>query len=208
MAALANAERGTIYLGIDDNGTTPGLSSDDVKRLNQLIGNTASQAVRSALTVQAKNIALPDGRVGDRVAGPEGPRQAVLRQNGVAWIKAGADKRRINSKEELRRLAPTIEQAPRTMRSLETSPRRVRVCPLPDRGRDHAPPRTADKPNMGLTSWSSGRVLKRDVATAKNYLDEAEVDTLNRITVMFLEQAEFRAQRRKDISGARQVPRG
>ena len=57
----------------------------------------------------------------------------------------------------------------------------------------------ADKPNMGLTSWSGGRVLKRDVGTAKNYLDETEVDTLNRITVMFLDQAEFRAQRRKDI---------
>jgi hypothetical protein len=60
----------------------------------------------------------------------------------------------------------------------------------------------ADKPNMGLTSWSSGRVLKRDVGTAKNYLDEKEIDTLNRITVMFLDQAEFRAQRRKDIKMA------
>ena len=54
-------------------------------------------------------------------------------------------------------------------------------------------------PNMGLTSWKGGRVLKRDVATAKNYLTSQEIDTLNRITVMFLDQAEFRAQRRKDI---------
>jgi hypothetical protein len=45
-------------------------------------------------------------------------------------------------------------------------------------------------------------VLKRDVGTAKNYLDDSEVDTLNRITVMFLDQAEFRAQRRKDIKMA------
>lgn len=60
----------------------------------------------------------------------------------------------------------------------------------------------AEKPNMGLTSWSGGRVLKRDVGTAKNYLDEKEIDTLNRITVMFLDQAEFRAQRRKDIKMA------
>jgi len=57
----------------------------------------------------------------------------------------------------------------------------------------------AGKPNMGLTVWSSGRVLKRDVATAKNYLDAKEIDTLNRIVVMFLDQAEFRAQRRQDI---------
>ena len=53
--------------------------------------------------------------------------------------------------------------------------------------------------NMGLTSWKGGRVLKSDVGTAKNYLDAKEIDTLNRITVMFLDQAEFRAQRRQDI---------
>jgi len=58
----------------------------------------------------------------------------------------------------------------------------------------------AGKANMGLTSWKGGRVLKRDVSTAKNYLDTREIDTLNRITVMFLDQAEFRAQRRQDIS--------
>lgn len=58
---------------------------------------------------------------------------------------------------------------------------------------------TLGKANMGLTSWRGGRVLKRDVATAKNYLDAREIDTLNRITAMFLDQAEFRAQRRQDI---------
>lgn len=42
-------------------------------------------------------------------------------------------------------------------------------------------------------------MLKRDVGTAKNYLDDQEIDTLNRIVVMFLDQAEFRAQRRRDI---------
>lgn len=60
----------------------------------------------------------------------------------------------------------------------------------------------AEKPNMRLTSWSSGRVLKRDVSTAKNYLDAHEIDTLNRIVVMFLDRAEFRAQRRRDIKMA------
>jgi hypothetical protein len=57
----------------------------------------------------------------------------------------------------------------------------------------------AARANMGLTAWAGGRVLKRDVATAKNYLDEREIDTLNRIVVMFLDQAEFRARRRQDI---------
>jgi len=57
----------------------------------------------------------------------------------------------------------------------------------------------AAKPNMGLTAWTGSRVLKRDVTTAKNYLTKPEIDTLNRIVVMFLDQAEFRAQRHQDI---------
>jgi hypothetical protein len=57
----------------------------------------------------------------------------------------------------------------------------------------------AEKPNMGLTNWKGSRVLKTDVGTAKNYLEKDEIDTLNRITVMFLDQAEFRAQRRQTI---------
>lgn len=57
----------------------------------------------------------------------------------------------------------------------------------------------AAEPNMGLTSWKGSQVLKSDVGIAKNYLSEIEIDTLNRITVMFLDQAEFRAQRRQNI---------
>lgn len=57
----------------------------------------------------------------------------------------------------------------------------------------------SNQANMGLTAWKGSRVLKRDVSIAKNYLNAKEIDTLNRITVMFLDQAEFRAQRRQDI---------
>ncbi|MBB4268118.1 virulence RhuM family protein [Roseospira visakhapatnamensis] len=51
-------------------------------------------------------------------------------------------------------------------------------------------------PNMGLTSWKGKVVRKADVATSKNYLAEHEVGDLNRLVTMFLEFAEFRAQRR------------
>jgi len=57
----------------------------------------------------------------------------------------------------------------------------------------------AAKPNMGINTWKGSRVLKQDIGTAKNYLDAGEIDILNRITVMFLDQAEFRAMRRQDI---------
>ena len=57
-----------------------------------------------------------------------------------------------------------------------------------------------DLPNMALTTWSGSRVRKHDVIVAKNYLNEDEVDTLNRLVVIFLEQAELRAKQRQDIT--------
>lgn len=57
-----------------------------------------------------------------------------------------------------------------------------------------------DEPNMALMTWSGSRVRKHDVVVAKNYLSEDEVDTLNRLVVIFLEQAELRVKERKDLS--------
>jgi hypothetical protein len=51
-------------------------------------------------------------------------------------------------------------------------------------------------PSMGLTTWSGDRVRKGDVVIAKNYLTEPEIAGLNRLTTMFLDFAEDRAERR------------
>ncbi len=110
MVAFANAEGGTIFLGVADDGATPGLSADDVTRLNQLIANTASHAVRSPLTVQTKNVALAKGRVVIVLTVPKGLDKPYFDKNGVIWLKAGADKRRVNSKEELRRFFQITDQ--------------------------------------------------------------------------------------------------
>lgn len=58
----------------------------------------------------------------------------------------------------------------------------------------------ADKKNMGLTSWKGNIVRKGDVIIAKNYLDEDEIDTLNRLVTVFLETAELRVKERKDLT--------
>lgn len=57
-----------------------------------------------------------------------------------------------------------------------------------------------DAPNMALTAWSGSRVRKQDVIVAKNYLTADEVDTLNRLVVIFLEQAELRVKERKQLT--------
>jgi hypothetical protein len=57
----------------------------------------------------------------------------------------------------------------------------------------------ADEPNMGLKVWKGEIVRKTDVTVAKNYLDENEINELNRIVVMWLDFAEDQARRRKQI---------
>ena len=49
--------------------------------------------------------------------------------------------------------------------------------------------------HFGLLSWKGAQVRKQDIVVAKNYLTEDEVDTLNRLVVIFLETAELRAKR-------------
>ena len=58
----------------------------------------------------------------------------------------------------------------------------------------------ANKPNMGLTSWQGSIVRRSDIAIARNYLSENEIDTLNRIVTLFIEDAELRVKGRKDLS--------
>ncbi len=54
--------------------------------------------------------------------------------------------------------------------------------------------------NMGLTSWSGTVVRKRDVTTAKNYLQTAEISELDRIVTMYLDYAEDQAKRRQTMT--------
>jgi hypothetical protein len=56
------------------------------------------------------------------------------------------------------------------------------------------------KPNMGLITWKGSVVRKEDVIVAKNYLSSDELDTLNRITTIFLETAELRVKRHMDLT--------
>ena len=55
----------------------------------------------------------------------------------------------------------------------------------------------AEQPTMGLTTWKDapdGKILKRDVMVAKNYLNEKELRQLNRLVTMFIDHAELMAE--------------
>lgn len=56
---------------------------------------------------------------------------------------------------------------------------------------------TLDHPTMGLTTWKDapkGKILKRDISVAKNYLNEKEISRLNRLVTMFIDYAELMAE--------------
>lgn len=56
----------------------------------------------------------------------------------------------------------------------------------------------ATKIYMGLTNWKQapdGKILKSDVTVAKNYLNKAHIDELNRIVSAYLDLAENQAKR-------------
>ena len=62
-----------------------------------------------------------------------------------------------------------------------------------------------DHPTMGLTTWKAGpdgKILKRDVVIAKNYLNEKELSRLNRIVTMFIDYAELMAEDEAPMSMA------
>ncbi len=55
----------------------------------------------------------------------------------------------------------------------------------------------SEKPAMGLTTWKDapdGKILKRDIGIAKNYLNEKELSKLNRLVTMFIDYAELMAE--------------
>ena len=57
-----------------------------------------------------------------------------------------------------------------------------------------------NQPNMGLTTWKGSIVRKGDVIIAKNYLQDNEIDSLNRLVDIFLTSAEERVKGRRDLT--------
>jgi ATP-dependent DNA helicase RecG len=109
MVAFSNSRGGCIFIGVSNKGELIGLSSKEVDRINQLISNSASQHVKSPISVHTENIALDANHVVIVLTISEGIDKPYFDNQGVIWFKSGADKRRIHSKEELRRLFQEVD---------------------------------------------------------------------------------------------------
>lgn len=104
MAAFANSQGGTIYIGVNNDGTPAGLNPADVDDLNKLISNVATNNIKSPISVDTENVPLPNGKLVVLVKVPEGKSKPYLVKDGAIWIKKGSDKRKITSREEILRL--------------------------------------------------------------------------------------------------------
>ena len=103
MVAFSNSDGGIILIGISDLGSTIGLSDVDIRRLNQLISNAATNNVRNPIVVKTEIINIHGQNI-IVVYIEKGLDKPYMDNEGVVWVKNGSDKRRVTSKEELRRM--------------------------------------------------------------------------------------------------------
>lgn len=104
MVALSNTKGGLILIGIDDKtGNISGLTFNDIQRINNLLSTAAQDHVKSPIIIGTETVNVDNKRL-VIVSVPEGSDKPHTDKDGVVWIKNGADKRKVTSKEELSRL--------------------------------------------------------------------------------------------------------
>jgi ATP-dependent DNA helicase RecG len=108
LAAFSNSKGGRILIGVSDQGTVTGVSAADVRRLNELLSNTATNNVRPSINPETENVSTNDGLV-MVVTVRKGISKPYSDNNGVYWVKCGADKRRVTSREELQRMLQSAD---------------------------------------------------------------------------------------------------
>ena len=108
LVAFSNSKGGRIIVGVNDQGTVIGLSTDDIRRINQLVSNTATNCVRPSVNPTTENASV-GGLLVMVITVQEGISKPYADNNGVFWVKSGADKRRVTSREEVQRMLQSAD---------------------------------------------------------------------------------------------------
>ena len=102
LVAFSNSLGGKLILGVTDDGIVSGLSSDDIRRLNQMISNVASQNVKPPIYPRTEVVEYQDKKV-MVVMILYGTNKPYCTNDGKFVTKVGTDKRIISS-DEMQRL--------------------------------------------------------------------------------------------------------
>ncbi len=108
LVAFSNSKGGKIIIGVNDQGTVVGLSAADIRRINQLVSNTATNLVRPSINPETDNVSV-GGQLVMVVIVPEGISKPYSDNSGVFWVKSGSDKRRVTSREEVQRMLQSAD---------------------------------------------------------------------------------------------------
>jgi len=108
LVAFSNSKGGRILIGVNDQQTVVGLSPADIRRINQLLSNTATNLVHPSINPETENVSV-GGKLVLVVTVPEGISKPYSDNSGVFWVKSGSDKRRVTSREEVQRMLQSAE---------------------------------------------------------------------------------------------------
>ncbi|MDD2713169.1 MAG: ATP-binding protein, partial [Simplicispira sp.] len=103
LVAFSNSGGGTLFIGVNDDGVIAGLDAAEVRRLNQMLSNAASQHVRPPVHPLTENVKTHAGLV-MVVTVSSGLAKPYLDHQGRIWVKQGADKRHVTAREEMQRM--------------------------------------------------------------------------------------------------------
>lgn len=107
LVAFSNSGGGTLLLGVNDDGSIACLDAAEVRGLNQVLSNTASQHLRPPIGPFTENVLTGQGLV-IVVQVPNGLSKPYFDHQGRIWVKQGADKRQVTAREELQRMFQSV----------------------------------------------------------------------------------------------------
>jgi predicted HTH transcriptional regulator len=102
LVAFSNSKGGLLFIGVSDDNKIVGISNDDIRRLNQLIGNVINSNINPPIYPMTEIKIIDDKKI-LLIAVDEGYNKPYATNKGIYLTKAGSDKRKI-SPQELRRL--------------------------------------------------------------------------------------------------------
>lgn len=103
LVAFSNSGGGQIFFGVTDTADVTGLTKENVRKLNQVLSNAATDSVRPSINIETENILLESGLV-MIITVTNGISKPYMTNEGIVWVKNGADKRKVTSREEMQRM--------------------------------------------------------------------------------------------------------